>query len=188
MELYLALLHYPVVNRRGETIASAVTNLDLHDLARSARTFNAAACYVVTPLRDQQELARDLVRHWCDGEGSRIHPERAGALRLVRIVESLHEAREGIRRESGRVPVTWATSARATSRVLAYEHARRQLQQGEGPCLLLFGTAWGLAASVLEEADAVLAPIRGVDGYNHLSVRCAAAIILDRLAGRERTE
>ena len=37
--LYLALVHYPVVNRRGEVIVSALINLDLHDIARAAKTF-----------------------------------------------------------------------------------------------------------------------------------------------------
>ncbi|MCP4687771.1 MAG: RNA methyltransferase, partial [Desulfobacterales bacterium] len=33
--LHLALLHYPVVNKNGEPVASAVTNLDLHDISRA---------------------------------------------------------------------------------------------------------------------------------------------------------
>jgi len=33
--------------------------------------------------------------------------------------------------------------------------------------------------------DHRLAPIQGVSNYNHLSVRSAAAIILDRLLGTE---
>jgi hypothetical protein len=47
--------------------------------------------------------------------------------------------------------------------------------------LLLFGTGWGLADEVLEAADALLPPLAGPSGYNHLSVRAAAAIVLDRL-------
>ena len=47
--------------------------------------------------------------------------------------------------------------------------------------LLLFGTGWGLTVEVLGQADMVLEPIRGVGDYNHLSVRAAAAVILDRL-------
>ena len=49
--------------------------------------------------------------------------------------------------------------------------------------LLLLGTAWGLAPEVLAMADGVLPPIRGVSGFNHLSVRSAAAILFDRLLG-----
>jgi len=188
MRLYLALIHFPVVNRRGEIIASAITNLDLHDMARSARTFNVAACYVVTPLRDQRELAGDLIRHWCEGEGFKLHPERGSALKHLRIVESLDAAREDIRRESGVPPVMWATSARERTGGLSHSLARLALKETDGPFLVLFGTAWGLAESVLDEADAILEPVRGVDGYNHLSVRCAAAIILDRLLGVDQAE
>jgi hypothetical protein len=54
---------------------------------------------------------------------------------------------------------------------------------GGEPCLLIFGTAWGLSPALLETADFVLAPIEGPTDYNHLSVRSAAAIILDRLLG-----
>ena len=51
----------------------------------------------------------------------------------------------------------------------------------EGPILLLFGTGWGLEKSILTEADYVLDPVEGVGEYNHLPVRAAIAIILDRL-------
>jgi hypothetical protein len=55
--------------------------------------------------------------------------------------------------------------------------------------LLLFGTGWGLTNEMLAECDFVLEPIAGLgkNSYNHLSVRSAAAIILDRLLGN-RTE
>ncbi|MGD9074482.1 MAG: RNA methyltransferase [Desulfobacteraceae bacterium] len=36
----------------------------------------------------------------------------------------------------------------------------------------------------MSRADHILDPVEGVTDYNHLSVRTAAAIILDRLAGR----
>lgn len=60
------------------------------------------------------------------------------------------------------------------------------LESEEGPFLLLFGTGWGLAPQVFDEVDAVLEPISGVNGYNHLSVRSAASILLDRLLGRRQ--
>ena len=52
----------------------------------------------------------------------------------------------------------------------------------EGPVLLLLGTAQGLAPEVLARGDGVLRPIRYL-GYNHLSVRSAAAILADRILG-----
>jgi hypothetical protein len=186
MRLFLALIHYPVVNRRGEVIASAITNLDLHDLARSGHTFNVEACYVVTPLKDQQILARDLLDHWCKGVGFELHPERGSALKRLKIADSLQEVTEDIRKACGYPPVVWATSARELEGSLSHHSARKALRDSDRPCLLLFGTAWGLAQSVLDEADYILEPIRGVDGYNHLSVRCAAAILMDRLLAVDR--
>jgi hypothetical protein len=59
------------------------------------------------------------------------------------------------------------------------------LKEGN-PYLLLLGTAWGLSENLIAEADYVLEPIKGVSDYNHLSVRSAAAIIMDRLMGEKQ--
>ena len=58
-----------------------------------------------------------------------------------------------------------------------------KLKVDNRPMLLLFGTGWGLHASVLDGADFKLDPILGSaqDGYNHLSVRSAVAIYCERL-------
>ena len=177
----MALVHYPVLNRKGEIIASAITNLDLHDLARTVRTFEIPACYIVTPLKDQQVLAARLLSHWCEGVGRELHPDRAEALGCLRVVDSIASAKSDIEAEWGRPPKIWATSAREQLGALAHKQAEMLLMQDQTPYLLLFGTGWGLAPFVLNEADAVLEAIRGVNGYNHLSVRCAAAILMDRI-------
>jgi hypothetical protein len=51
--------------------------------------------------------------------------------------------------------------------------------------LIAFGTGWGLAGELVESAELRLAPIAAATetGYNHLSVRAACAITLDRLLG-----
>jgi hypothetical protein len=185
--LYLALVHYPVVNRNHEMIASAITNLDLHDLARLACTYDLPACYIVTPLTDQQDLARQLISHWCDGVGKELHPHRGQALERLRIVDDIHRARQEILEGWGRPPLVWATSAQHQTPVLSHHSARQQLQAASGlqPILLLLGTAWGLVSTALDGADAVLEAIPGRAGYNHLSVRCAAAILVDRLFSNE---
>ena len=46
--LALALVHHPVVDRRGDEVTTAVTNLDLHDIARTAATFGVDRFYAVT--------------------------------------------------------------------------------------------------------------------------------------------
>ncbi|MBH49061.1 MAG: hypothetical protein CME71_12910 [Halobacteriovorax sp.] len=59
----------------------------------------------------------------------------------------------------------------------------KDLKIDNAPVLLVFGTGWGLHTSLVEAADARLEPIfsKAEDGYNHLSVRSAVAIYLDRL-------
>jgi len=183
-QLFLALLHYPVLNRMGDIIASAITNLDLHDLARSCRTYGVEACYIVTPLRDQQALANRLTAHWIEGRGGEILPERREALKLLKVMESLGSTVQDIARKSGEPPVLWATTAKYGGRVLSHREARDLLETGDRPFLLLLGTGWGLAPGIFDVVDAVLEPIPGVNGYNHLPVRAAACILMDRLLGR----
>ncbi len=183
--LSVALVHHPVLNRRGETIASAITNLDLHDLARLACTYGVPRCYIVTPLRDQQALAERLLRHWSESIGQKLHPDRDQALRCLRIVADIAGAKREIAARCGQRPAIWATTAVARPDALRLCQARRQLAESAMPHLILFGTGWGLAPPVLTEADAVLETIRGSRDYNHLSVRCAAAILLDRLLHAE---
>ena len=183
----MALVHYPVNNRNGERIASAVTNLDLHDLSRVARTYGVPALYVITPLVDQRRLAERVVSHWVQGVGAQYNPDRCEAMRLIRIRESMAEALDDIRGETGDDPATVVTSARRMPGTMGYGEFRGLMATGR-PYLLVFGTAWGLAEDFMEEADYVLDPVTGGTEYNHLSVRSAAAIILDRLAGREEAE
>ena len=47
--------------------------------------------------------------------------------------------------------------------------------------MLLFGTAGGISPNLLDKADVVLEPLGGNFTYNHLSVRTAVAIFIDRL-------
>ena len=180
--LYVALIHYPVVNKNGEEVASAITNLDLHDIARAARTFGVKAFYVVTPLDDQRALADRIVSYWVDGAGGAYNPNRQEALGLISVVPSLDEVVTDIEDRCGETPVTVVTCARDGFQNLGYPAMREKLKSGH-PYLLVFGTAWGLSEGLLSDADHVLDPIVGNTDYNHLSVRSAAAIILDRLMG-----
>lgn len=181
----MALLHYPVLNKSGGVIASAVTNLDLHDIARASRTFGVAIFYVVTPLLDQKALVKKIVSHWTVGPSAQLNPARKDALSTIRIVDSLEAVTADIKRRSGRQPKIVATSARRSLGAISFERLRQE-RRAEGDCLLLFGTAWGMADDLLDAADYTLAPISGGGSYNHLSVRSAVSIVLDRLAGDDR--
>ena len=180
--LYLALMHFPVINKNGDTIASAITNLDLHDIARAAKTYGVNAFYVVSPLVDQRELAKKIIGHWTEGSGAVYNPKRRDALELIRIRETIEAVVDDIKRREGGTPRTVATCARNRKGAIGYGDLRKRLKNGE-PHLLTFGTAWGLSESFIGRADFVLEPVNGEGDYNHLSVRSAASIILDRLMG-----
>ena len=182
--LYAALIHHPVLNRKGEVVASAVTNLDLHDIARAGRTYGVRRFYVVTPLEDQRQIARRIIAHWTEGAGGWLNPMRKEALARVRLAEHLAEVAADVESDAGAAPLTVATSAAPQRRTIGFSKLRRRVHNG-GPVLLIFGTAWGLADEALDDCDALLAPIAGNDGYNHLSVRSAAAIIFDRILSPE---
>lgn len=188
MRLHVGLLHYPVYNRNYETIASAITTFDLHDCSRLAKTYGVKTFFVITPLEDQQELARRVLDHWTIGYGAGYNWTRKQALELMAVSPSLEACVEEITSREAERPVLIVTdAARKNAPGLTYPQARSMVMANE-VILLLFGTAWGLVDEVLEKADYLLDPVEGYTNYNHLSVRSAAAIILDRLAGREPVE
>jgi tRNA (guanine37-N1)-methyltransferase len=180
---YLALVHHPVLDKAGSVVTSAVTNFDLHDIARSCRTFGLAGYYVVTPVAVQQDKVRHIARMWQEQEEL---DHRASALELVRPVSSLAQAIAAVTAESA-APRVVATSANPRNFAgLPHGSARELLAEARGdlrPVLLVFGTGWGLSESLDSLIDQVLAPIDGRPEWNHLSVRSAVAIILDRLFG-----
>lgn len=180
-QLSAVLIHHPILDRERAVVTGAITNLDIHDISRSSHTYGLAAFYIAHPIAAQRELATRVREHWLTGSGSRRIPDRVPPMRGLRIVSSLDEALA----DSGPGTELWVTSARGGPRALPHEQARAQLA-GEGPPVLIaFGTGWGLADEVLERATHLLEPIRSPrqDGFNHLSVRAAAAILYDRLLG-----
>jgi hypothetical protein len=178
----LALVHYPVVDRQGAVITTAITNLDLHDLARTACTYGVGSVFIVHPISAQRELALRVRTHWLDGSGARRIPSRKPAMALLEVVPSLDDVHA---RLGGRTSIeVYATSARSDERpTTTFDEARTRIEGAARAPLLLFGTGWGLAPQLLDDADILLEPIRGAhpEGYNHLSVRAACAIVLDRL-------
>ena len=181
--LYAALLHYPVYNKKNQVINTSLTNLDLHDIARAAATYALNGYYLIQPLKNQRELMQSLLDHWHDGFGATYNPDREQALSLVSILPSLQEAAKDIREKCGETPKLIVTSAKLETDITAYPEMREILHKEGGCYLLAFGTGWGLADEIVTSADYRMQPIYGREGYNHLSVRSAAAIIFDRLLG-----
>ena len=184
MRLYIGLVHFPVYNKNHQRIASAITTVDLHDISRSGRTYAVKGFFVITPLYDQQILAERIRSHWTEGFGAQYNLYRKEAIQLVEIVPSLQRAIDVIEQREGERPLAIATDAsKQEERSISYAQLRCMVQDGR-VVILIFGTAWGLDQELLNRADYVLDPISGRTGYNHLSVRSAAAIILDRLTGK----
>jgi len=181
--VYLALIHHPVYNKKQEVVRTCLTPLDLHDIARVGRTYGVHGFYCVSALASQMELAQTILDHWTSGWGAGYNPNRKEAFSIVRITPDLDCVREEIEAEWGRAPRTVATSARFREPDLDCRELKQLVRKGEEPFLLLFGTGWGLLQETVNSADYRLAPIQGTTGYNHLSVRSAVSIILDRVLG-----
>jgi tRNA (guanine37-N1)-methyltransferase len=179
--IYLALLHHPVYDKNRAVVTTAITNMDIHDIARAGRTFGVRRFFVITPVKALQKLALKIINHWEFGYGSEYNPTRKEALALARICDSLDDAIIAVEQETGQKPVIIATSARSADRRSSFATVKEMLHTETRPFLVLFGTGWGLTEATLSQSDYVLEPIEGGTDFNHLSVRSAAAIILDRL-------
>lgn len=185
VSMYIGLVHYPIYNKNGEVITTAVTNFDLHDIARTARTYDVAGYFVIHPLESQKDLANEIIEYWQNGFGGQYNPDRKEALGIIEIVPDILSAIKTISSREGNAPVTVTTDARRFENSVSYKELREIITSEQRSCLLLFGTGWGIEKSVMSQFDYILEPIRGAASYNHLPVRAAAAIILDRLLGEE---
>lgn len=181
--LYVGLVHYPIYNKNDEVITTAITNFDIHDIARTARTYNVKRYFIIHPLEGQTDLAKQVIGYWQDGFGSQYNPDRREAFRIVDLVSDIQSAVDAIRIAEGQEPYIVTTDARQYANTISYRHLRQQINEENQPCLLLFGTGWGMEKSVMAQFEYILEPIYGPGDYNHLPVRAAVAIILDRLLG-----
>lgn len=193
--LFLTLLHYPMLDRQGREVTTAVTNLDIHDLARSCKTYGVHRYFIANPEDEQLKLVDGILTHWREGVNQAYHPKRAQALELVHLVHTLEEAvNEATRLAGGLRPLLAMPDARPVESVtergspspeaLPYGALRARWDAGEVPALMVvLGTGWGISPRYFKHMDVVLAPLKGPTPYNHLSVRAAGAIVLDRLFG-----
>lgn len=181
--LFVGLVHYPIYNKRMDVIAGAVTNFDIHDIARTCRTYDVERYYLIHPLDVQRQIIEKIVGYWQNGYGRVYNPDRSDALDIVCYAASIEEAADDVKRITGQQPYIVTTDARTYPNTVSYSFMRSKLEEGERPVLLLFGTGFGIEAETMKKFDYILEPVYGSGSYNHLCVRSAAAIILDRLAG-----
>ncbi|MCA9773685.1 MAG: RNA methyltransferase [Myxococcales bacterium] len=180
--VYLALVHGPVLDKHGRTVTTSITNLDLHDLGRLACAYDVRRVFIVNPIPGQQLLFERIAKHWRTGWGADYNDTRRVAFERLEPADDVEDAARAIEAAEGARPRWIVTSARdAGARRVSFASLRAEIEGEGAPVLLLLGTGWGLAPELMDRAEGVLAPIVGRTGYRHLSVRAAAAILLDRL-------
>ncbi|MCL2123457.1 MAG: tRNA (guanosine(37)-N1)-methyltransferase TrmD [Desulfovibrionaceae bacterium] len=178
--LYLCLVHYPVLLKTKNPGASSLTNLDIHDIGRISCGYGLGGLYISTPLPDQAHILRGILRYWTQGAGAVSNPDRARALSLVHHVPEIAGAVADIEKRTGQKPLLLGSSAQwRKSPVYTPGMAREAL--ASSPVLILLGTSHGLAPEALAACDGQLRPLRFLDSYRHLPVRAATAAYLDRI-------
>lgn len=178
MSLDVALVHSPVLNRKGETIASTVDAYDFFDACRLSLTYPMSGLWVVNPIEGQRAVIERLLRH---GQRMAGRSEERGQFHKTAHVAQLHDVVDAVTKREGAPPTVVATTAKQREGAVPIATVRQAIEAG--PVVLIIGKAWGLAEPVFERADWVLEPIETGTGFNHLSVRSAMAILVDRLLG-----
>lgn len=184
MKVAIGLVHWPIWDRAKNIVATNVTNLDVHDIARAARVYGVERYYIIHPMQDQLMFVSRMMEHWRIGDGAKFNPMRRTALTMVHTAESL----EAAVRDWGGDPYVVATHARSLEGVpsIDFKGLREKMEaEPEERLFLIFGTGFGLTEEFMRGCDYLLEPIRGasIDDYRHLSVRSAASICMDRLLG-----
>ena len=175
--IYIALVHHPVL-RDGSIITSSITNLDIHDISRVTVTYGLGGYFITHPDEKMRRIASQLAGHWISGNGKEYNPDRSVALGRTGIVSSVDDAIDLIFKENGAKPIVVGTTARKTDKTITIKDLKNKKNI---PVLILFGTAGGIEDNMLNSLDYILEPIETGTGYNHLSVRSAVSIFIDRL-------
>ncbi|HOB16625.1 MAG TPA: RNA methyltransferase [Defluviitoga sp.] len=184
-KMYVALIHYPILKKDGSIVSTAVTNFDIHDISRTCRTYNIKNFFLVTNLPSQQKIVERVLEYWTEGFGSEYNPNRKEALDIFKMESYLEDVIETIEKIENEKPKIVFTSAKPRKNMMRFHELREKIKEKKTPFLILFGTGWGIPEEIREISDYDLEPIRINSDFNHLSVRAAVAITLDRLIGEE---
>lgn len=180
-DVHLVLRHDHVLGREGQSIHASVTQVDIHDFSRLAMTFDLGGFHCITEITAQHRICQEMLDFWRKGPGKTYNPDRVAALDKLHIHQDFNQCLAQIEEQSGKRPFLLATSAKTHHKNIDFADVPSIIESSGRPLVVLFGTAWGLSAEQMNRCDGTLPPICGQHGYNHLSVRCAAAIIVDRL-------
>ncbi|NYV27229.1 RNA methyltransferase [Streptobacillus felis] len=183
--IFLGLVHYPVYNKNSEVVATSVTNFDIHDISRTCRTYDINKYFIITPVDAQKELTQRILGFWQEGDGIDFNKDRNEAFENTLLSDSIEKSIEEIIKITGKKPKIVTTSARLFEKTISFTNLGEKIFNDDEVYLILFGTGWGLTQEIMDSSDYILEPIRINTKYNHLSVRAAVAIILDRLLGEK---
>jgi len=146
-------------------------------------TFGIKMCYIVTPLLKQRMIMERLIDHWTHGYGADYNPVRAVALNTITIRESLEAVIEETKTD-GELFIVGTSSKKRPQKGIGFEDMRKLVHEEKRHVLILFGTGWGLTDETINLCDRMLEPIVGSGDYNHLSLRVAIGIVIDRILGK----
>ncbi|MDD3051077.1 MAG: RNA methyltransferase [Candidatus Cloacimonetes bacterium] len=179
--IYVGLVHYPVYNKHFEIVTTSITNLDIHDIARSCITFGVKGYYLINRLSSQESLLSRVQDFWKTEIAQNYNSDRVEAFSVVRYARYIEDVLEDLKSQELTCPLLISTTAVEMEGQKTFLETKEIIQNSSRPVLLIFGTGNGLTEEIHRMSDIVLKPIKGYDNYNHLSVRSAVAIILDRL-------
>ncbi|OQA36253.1 MAG: tRNA (guanine-N(1)-)-methyltransferase [Candidatus Dependentiae bacterium ADurb.Bin331] len=180
---YCVLMHSNVMLPNGEVGTTSVTSMDIHDIARSARTYGLKNYFIVTELEDQTRVVQTLLDFWQTGYGIEYNKNRHEAVKRVSLKKTFDEVVEAIKEREGVAPIVLATSAKTGSAQSITYFDQERVWSHKKPVLFVLGTGKGLSPELMNRADYVLEPVEGFTDFNHLSVRTAAGVIFDRWLG-----
>jgi hypothetical protein len=180
--VFIALLHYPVYNKHNEVVTTAIKNLDIHDIARVCASYNILKYFIVNPLEKMQNVANRIIGFWEEGLGSIYNEDRKESIEKIKLFSTLDDVIENIKKTSDLELKIVFTTAKTVDNYIDYPDLKALINKKEYNYLILFGTGWGMTDEIMLNADYVLKPLQ-LNRYNHLSVRSAASIIIDRLLG-----
>lgn len=180
----LGLVHYPCLDKAGELQATSVFNVDVHDISRITCTYGFDAYHVIHPVQAQRDMVAAITGFWKTEKANLKNADRSEALSRTHVSESIAATQAWIKENLSHEVTTVVTSAIDRPGSLTFDQMKMNMHvdpDRERTYLWLFGTGYGLSEDVMASADLCVEPIYGPTGYNHLSVRAAVAIILDRL-------
>lgn len=180
---FVCVMHSQVCVEGGVGTTS-VTSIDIQDIARSCATFGVEQLFIVTPMIDQAFIANQFLDFWKTTDGQKLNPSRYQAIKDVLVIQTIEKVLEEIYLKTGKSPLILVTSAKNSNsdKLLSFNQQEKVWKENK-PVLIVFGTGNGLSDRILDMSDFILAPISGLVKYNHLTVRAAAGIILDRWLG-----